>query len=169
MSPVEPTPYPVSYSYLLHMAKACHPFPTTSDGFIFSIIPHPAKKDPRRDKSSCLHMTQVSASPEDLFVPPWLTLRLSTPSGDPTPTLRSKSESLGSEESNSVINQVWVSCLPLEPREASASLELGLRVRMNYLPRRIRVFFLKKSEDVWIDAKKPDVLHRKTDKVKVTV
>lgn len=58
VSPVEPTPYPVSYSYLLHMAKACHPFPTTSDGFIFSIIPHPAKKDPRRDKSSCLYMTQ---------------------------------------------------------------------------------------------------------------
>lgn len=69
-----------------------------------------------------------------------------------TPNPRSKSWSHGSAERNSVINQVWVSRSHLQPSKESASLEVGLRMRMNGLPRKNRMLYENQPEDIWLDA-----------------
>lgn len=93
---------------------------------------------------------QVPASSKDphLFPIDWWCECLPH-SEDPTPTPRCKSWSLGSRESNSVIDQAWVSCSYLQHSKESAFLELWPRVRMDGLPRKIKMLFWKISQRMY--------------------
>lgn len=152
------------------MAQAGHLFPPTSSRFIFSKVPDPAKRDPRRGMRSCLYMTQLASSCiiwRPICSPVIDTVNVCSLWGP-----YFKSLSCGSGESNSVINQVcvhvhtwstWRSQLPL-------NWNLNSRGKMNGLLRKIRVLSEKSARgcmNKWWGGKKQDVLYQKTDKMKV--